>query len=765
MPSAIHADTTLETLHHIVQAVNAAPDLETALSIIVQKVKKATAADVCSVYLTYFELRQHVLKATDGLRPEAVGRVSLPLYRGLVGLVCERAEPVNLANAVDHPRYMRVVETGETQYRAFLGVPIIQHRKVLGVVVIRQTEERLFAEQEVTFLFTLAAQLAGAITHARASGELDELRDSHAPHDKFIRGRPGSSGVALGVGVVVYPPADLTLIPDRAATDPQHEMAQLRMAAKAVAQELEDMRERVRDTLAKEDLALFEAWQLMVESESLLGDAEQEITKGLWAQAALRNTIEAHARVFEAMEDHYFRERATDVRDLGRRILQHLQAESALSRPQVYPEHTILVGDEVSAIQLAEVPPGLLAGVVSVGGSGSSHVAILARAMGLPAVMGTTDLPVGRLDGRDLIIDGHRGRVYVSPDDNIRQEYQNLLRKDQELSREMEDLAEAVAETPDGQRFHLYLNTGLIAEASTRGAEQAAGVGLYRTELPFMVRNRFPSEEDQSESYRLILEAFAPRPVTMRTLDIGGDKPLPYFAMKEANPFLGWRGIRVSLDHPEIFLTQIRAMLRASTGLNNLRVLLPMISHVGEVDDALLLIQRAHAEIREEGINCPMPPLGVMIEVPAAVYQVEALARRVDFLSIGTNDLTQYLLAVDRNNADVAELFDELHPAVLKALFQVVEGARLFQREVSVCGEMAGNPLAIPLLMGMDIHHLSLNSGSLLKVKWVVRSFSRAQSKELLRAALRCEDARTVRRIMIEALENQGLGRLIQTAG
>jgi len=258
------------------------------------------------------------------------------------------------------------------------------------------------------------------------------------------------------------------------------------------------------------------------------------------------------------------------------------------------------------------------------------------------------------------------------------------------------------------------------------------------------------------------LETFAPRPVTIRTLDVGGDKPLPYFPVKEENPFLGWRGIRITLDQPEIFLTQLRAMLRAAIGLDNLQILLPMVSTVEEVDEARLLIRRAHEELQEEGYSVRMPPVGIMVEVPAAVYRIEALARRVDFLSVGTNDLTQYILAVDRNNAHVAKLYDDLHPAVLRALTEILEGARAYGREVSICGEMAGDPMGVVLLLGMGVHSLSMGAGSLLRVKWVIRSMSRARAREILSVALECEDAACVRRLLIQALEEVGLGGLLR---
>ncbi len=748
----------LNVLHRIVQEVTDAPDLQSALAIIVQDVKQAIGADACSIYLTDMDTGEHVLAATDGLRREAVGKVRLPQSKGLIGLVCERAEPVNLPDAHQHPRYLFIPDTGEKAFRGFIGVPIIQNRRVLGVLVARQHEPRSFDDDEVTFLFTLAAQLAGAITHARASGELGALPGSSLP-SRYLEGRPGSSGVGLGIAVVVYPAADLEAVPDRPTIDPVADEALFRAAILSAVDELKALTERMQSTLQAEDRALFDAWLMMLDSETLVDRTVELIHAGNWAPGALRQVIEEHAQVFDAMEDPYLRERGSDVRDLGTRILMHL--ENRVAQPLTYPEHSILVGEEVSAIQLAEVPRERLAGIISAKGSSSSHVAILARAIGVPAVMGVTDLPVGRMDGRDVIIDGYRGRVYVSPAPSICAEYEQVAAADRALSAELLSERSLPCCTADGVPVSLYLNTGLVLETNLAEIENVAGVGLYRTEFPFMVRDAFPGESVQTASYERVLAAFAPRPVTMRTLDVGGDKPLPYFPVEETNPFLGWRGIRISLAHPEIFLGQVRAMLRASSGHGNLRLLLPMISTVREVEEALLLIHQAFEEIREEGYRIQMPPLGVMVEVPAAVYQAEALASRVDFLSIGTNDLTQYLLAVDRNNPHVADLFDDMHPAVLRAVHQVVEAARVYDREVSVCGELAGSPCAVVLLLGMGITSLSMSLGSLSRVKRVIRQFTMPEARELVRMAMAYEDVAGVRSLLNAVLETKGLASLI----
>jgi len=751
----------LETLHRIVKEVNAAPDLDKALSMIVTMVKQSIACDVCSVYLTDAESRSHLLAATNGLRQEAVGKVALPLGRGLVGLVAERSEPFNISDAPSHPRYMRITETGETQYRGFLGVPIIQNRKVLGVLVVRQELQREFVDDEVTFLFTLAAQLAGAITHAQASGELDTLATLPPKRSaRFLEGRPGSTGVSIGRGVVAYRMADLDVIPDRSTDDIEGECERFRAAVSAVERDLSELKERLRGEIPAEDHALFDALLLMLGGDTLVTETVEQIEQGQWAPGALRRSIHSHAQVFENMADVYLRERASDIRDLGRRILMHLQSENP--RDQEYPADTILVGEEVSAVQLAEVPPDCLVGIVSATGSSSSHVAILARAMGIPAVMGVTDLPVSRMEGRELITDGYRGRVYIAPPASVRTEFERLVEEERALTAEAETLCGLPAESTDGIALPLYLNTGLINETDNPGNGDIAGIGLYRTELPFMVRDRFPGESVQVMNYRRVLEVFAPRPVVLRTLDIGGDKPLPYFPFEEQNPFLGWRGVRISLSHPEIFLTQVRAMLRAAIDLDNLQIMLPMVSGVSEIDELKMLITRAHDELLEEGYAVSMPRIGVMVEVPSAVYMIEELARRVDFVSAGTNDLTQYLLAVDRNNARVAELYDDMHPAVLRSLDQVVRGARVSNRPVGVCGELAGNPLATILMMGLGVDSLSMSAGSLNKVKWVVRSFSVSRARQLLQAALRMEDAQQVRRFMEGALDDMGLGGLFR---
>jgi phosphotransferase system enzyme I (PtsP) len=379
--------------------------------------------------------------------------------------------------------------------------------------------------------------------------------------------------------------------------------------------------------------------------------------------------------------------------------------------------------------------------------------------------MGTAGMVTALIENKNIIVDGYNGKIIINPSFRVQREYDDIFKQQETLNSHLDQLRTLPAETLDGQHVSLLINTGLQENASLSLSIGADGVGLFRTEIPFMSRDRFPAEEEQRVLYRQLLSAFTPRPVIMRTLDIGGDKPLSYFPIEEENPFLGWRGIRVTLDHPEVFLVQLRAMLKANKGLDNLRIMLPMISHVGEVNEALRLIHKAHKEVQEEdgSQDISMPPIGVMIEVPAAVYQLSAIAKNVDFMSVGSNDLIQYLLAVDRNNSRVAYLYDGLQPAILHCLAHIIHTAKELGKPVSICGEMAGDPLSIMLLLGMGFNALSMNSASLLRVKWIIRSMHSEQFQELWQQAMTLEDPQSIRALLEAALMKAGLGALIQS--
>ncbi|MCD6060641.1 MAG: signal transduction protein [Moraxellaceae bacterium] len=755
----------LDKLRKIVQDVDSAPNFAAALTTMVQSVRETMGTEVCSVYLVDDKTNRYILMASGGLNEDAVGNVSLAWNEGLVGLCGAREEPINLDDASAHPKYHYLPETGEENFNSFLGVPIMHRRKVLGVLVVQQRAKRKFDESEEAFLVTLSAQLSGVVAHAKAIGAFDSLRVSSSPRanqTRIFHGISGASGIALGRAIVMYPPADIDSVPDRVAEDIDAEIGQMRRAIEAVREDIRALDRKMAGSLMAEERALFDAYLRMLDDNALVTEIEDRIRAGNWAQGALREVIEDHMQAFAAMEDAYLRERMADVRDIGLRILAHLQKQEDAGL-RVFPDHSILIGEEITTAMLVETPLDRIGGIVTVLGAANSHMAIVARALGIPTVLGVSDLPVTSLDDTEMIVDAYQGRIYVQPSRQLRTRYKDIIKEEQQLVAGLEAYRDVPAETPDGHRVALYVNTGLMADvvrAKDRGAE---GVGLYRTEIPFMLRERFPGEEEQRSIYRQQLEAFMPRPVTMRTLDIGGDKDLPYFPIEEDNPALGWRGIRITLDHPEIFMVQVRAMLKAAIGLDNLQILLPMISSVFEVEEALHLIHRAMMEVQEEeGVPITMPRIGVMVEVPATVLQIADMAQLVDFVSVGSNDLTQYMLAVDRNNPRVADIYTPYHPSVLRALQMVVEEVHRIGKPVGICGEMAGDPGTAILLMAMGFDSLSMSASNLLKIRKVICTVPYFQARGLLEQVMQVDNAAVIKSLVEFELEDLGLIDLIR---
>jgi phosphotransferase system enzyme I (PtsP) len=723
----------IHRLQRIVQEVNRAPDIDSALVLITESLTQDLNAQACSIFLAKeSDPGMLILQACNGLNPAIIGKVERKLGQGLIGTIAARAEAMNLIDAPKHKKFLLVPDSGEVDFPILLGVPIIAHRQVLGVISV-QRAKNAFNEDEEAYLTTLAAQ----------------------------KGVAGAPGMAIGVAMVLNRGVNLESVPDKKTNDIDGELKSFRAAVSKVCAELTEQAEKMRASLPEEECALFLAYAQMLTGGSLIDDTEKGINAGNWAPSSWRDTVEQHAFVFTQMEDRYLAERANDIRDLGLRVLRKLMLEQSTYLD--FPEQTILVGDEVTATDLADVPLDCLSGVVSAHGSSSSHVAILAHALGIPAVMGVPNLPVKQLDGVNLVVDGYNGSAFINPDKLILAEYNQYLKEEAAIEQDLLVIKNQPAVTTDQHQVSLMVNSGLMSDHTPSLRSGAEGVGLYRTEIPFQIRDRFPSEEEQYLIYRNVLETFKGMPVVLRTLDVGGDKPLSYFPIYEANPFLGWRGVRITLDHPEIFVTQVRAMIRANIGINNLEILLPMISGKGELDESLVLINRVRAEIEEEaGEKIWLPKIGAMIEVPSAVYQIEDICALVDFVSIGTNDLTQYLLAVDRNNENVAELYSSLHPAVLKAMCQIVQGATVSDTPVSVCGELAGDPLGVMALLGMGIDSLSMSVGSLLRAKKVIMSFSHTELTELLQQALVLPDAFLIREMYAGKLDERGLGGFLR---
>ncbi|MEZ8143717.1 phosphoenolpyruvate--protein phosphotransferase PtsP [Enterovibrio norvegicus FF-33] len=748
----------LTKLRDIVNNVASSSDVKQALNTLVSETCSAMDTECCSVYIADHDRQVYELMATQGLNAKS-RRVALSFNEGLIGLVGRRAEPINLAFASGHVDFKHFPDIGEDVFNAFLGTPIIYRRQVLGVLVVQQRDSRQFNESEESFLVTLAAQLAVVFAHAKAQG----LWPSDVKGSLLLEGAAASPGVAIAKAWCDVSQPRLDLVSPASCLDNQKERDRLEGALSAAISDFRRLRKRFDNELNQDTLAIFDLFIHLLNDPVLRKAMNEHIQQGDLAEWAVKQTIDSFAERFQNMSDPYLRDRANDVKELGQRLLYFLENQE--TKQWNLDEPVILFARELTAAMLAAIPRDCLAGVVAEEGAVNAHAAILARALGIPAVMGVEFNPQ-IIHQKKVVLDGFKGRVLVEPSAHILKEYKRLRDEELELQQEVDSAFTRRTETADGVRVEIHLNAGLSADTSIAINRGVDGVGLYRTEVPFLMQRSFPSEEDQVKQYQSILDCYPKQSVVMRTLDIGGDKPLPYLKIEEDNPFLGWRGIRFTLDHPDIFLIQVRAMLRASIGRDNLAILLPMISGLSELLEAKTLVNRAFNEVSEiavsQGKKLNKPRLGIMVEVPSVLYQFDAIAPHIDFLSVGTNDLTQYLLAVDRNNARVADVYDTFHPSVLAVLHQILMSSQRLKLPVSVCGEFAGDPIGAALLVGMGYRQLSMNTRSVAKIKYVLRHIpSEALQKHVL-AMQQLSLTGEIRKASEDFLERYSLGGLIR---
>lgn len=731
-----------------------ASSLNDALDVLVNETCLAMDTEVCSVYLADNDRRCYYLMATRGLKKPRGRTITLAFDQGIVGLVGRLAEPINLADAQSHPSFKYIPAVKEDLFRSFLGVPIIHRRQLLGVLVIQQREHRQFDESEESFMVTLATQLAAILSQAQLNVLYGRFRQTR------VRALAASPGVAIGIGWQDSSQPSLDHVYMASTLDTVRERERLTRALEDAGAEFRRFSKRFAASAQKESAAIFDLYSHLLNDARLKRELFAQIDQGAVAEWAVKKVVEEFAAQFASLQDTYLRERGSDLRALGQRLVFHL--DDTIQGNTQWPERFILVADELTATLLAEMPQDRLAGVVVRDGAANSHAAILVRAMGVPTIMGA-DIQPALLSQRQLIVDGYRGELLIDPEAVLVTEYTRLISEEMELSQKAEDDVEQPAALKSGERVKVMLNAGLSADHEKLFGSRVDGVGLYRTEIPFMLQSGFPSEEEQVAQYQGMLQLFPQKPVTLRTLDIGSDKQLPYMPISEENPCLGWRGIRITLDQPEIFLIQVRAMLRANAATGNLGILLPMVTSLEEIDEARRLIDRAGREVEEQlGYELPHTRLGVMIEVPSMVFMLPALAGRVEFISVGTNDLTQYLLAVDRNNTRVAGLYDSLHPAMLRVLKQIVTTAEVAGLDVSLCGEMAGDPMGALLLTGMGFRNLSMNGRSVARVKYLLRRIELHDAEELAGRVLQAHFTTDVRHMTAAFMERRGLGGLIR---
>lgn len=752
----------LSQLRHIVEQVGSADNLTVAMDTLVQQTQINMEVDCCSIYITDENTQQLNLMASEGLLNLGSTRHFLKFGEGIVGLVHQKGEPLNLANISEHPHYKYLPGSREDDFNSFLGTPIIYQRQVLGVLVVQQKKSRFFSEVEESFLVTLAMHLASVLAHSGLRLQIDEYQQPSS--SLHLQGSPASSGIAIAPAYVVRPLLTLDEVKIELTNEPSKEMLLFDTMVKKCSDEFSNMALTLKEQLSKEAFALFDVYSHVLKDKTFLNAIRAKINnESLNALSAIKVVAESYIDQFEAMSDSYLKERASDIRDVAQRLLYHLTQQ--VEEHVELPNKLILVANEVTLSMLASIPSDNLQGIISIHGGVSSHVAILARALGVPAVMGLS-LSLSNLNGQQLIIDGYAGSVVLFPKSNLLKHYQQLLDEENELKELVASGQHKPAITLDGRKIEILLNTGLNANQHSEMEDHFDGIGLYRSELPFMLTDAFPTELEQVSIYQTLLEQYKNFSVTMRTLDIGGDKQLSYFPIVEENPFLGWRGIRLTLDHPEIFLMQIRGMLKANLNTQNLRIMLPMVSSVEEVVSAKALIHQAWNELKYEfGLladEFPIPHVGVMIEVPASIFIIKQISDHIDFVSIGSNDLIQYLLAVDRNNSRVASLFDSYHPAVLQCLKMIFDNAQDCDLEVSICGELAGDPIGLLVLLGLGYQKLSMNANNMAKIKYLINNVALSELQECIELALKANNGTEIRDIFVAFLDAKGLGGFIR---
>ncbi len=559
-------------------------------------------------------------------------------------------------------------------------------------------------------------------------------------------GVPTSEGIA--VGPVVRLDQQVPTFVEGPASGLSVERARLNDALTSVQADLIRLQQQMESSVGGDEAAIFEAQRLMLEDPDLMEQADTLFDElGLNAEATWQRSIQATVESYLALDDAYLRGRAVDLEDAGRRVLRHLcgQEEVAL----VLDQPSIIVAEDLHPSDTAELPMDQVLGLLLERGGATSHSAILARALGIPAVVGIGPILQTVTDGQTVGLDGSSGRLWLSPTDpEVTQLHEQRQAWLDERQRLLKNASEPTF-TQDGKRIEVAANIGSLVDAKGAVAFGAEGVGLFRTEFLFMERTEAPTEAEQIAAYQGVAQALDGAPVIIRTLDIGGDKPIPYLnQLPEENPFLGWRGIRFCLGNPDLFKTQLRALLQAGAD-QSIKIMLPMVSTVEEVRQTKALMGEARAELTAEGKSFnPDQELGIMIETPAAVLNAAQLASEVDFFSIGTNDLTQYVMAADRGNAQVAELISPFQPAVLRAIHAVVEAAHEANLWIGMCGEMAGNPVATPLLVGLGIDELSMSAGAIPKVKQVLRSLTIEAASQVAQNALTFDSAISIRDYM-----------------
>ncbi|MCX8999982.1 phosphoenolpyruvate--protein phosphotransferase [Rhizobiaceae bacterium BDR2-2] len=700
---------------------------------IVLQIAQNMVAEVCSVYV----LRSDgvlELYATEGLNKDSVHLAQLKMGQGLVGTIAASAQPLNLSDAQSHPAFRYLPETGEEIYQSFLGVPILRAGRTLGVLVVQNKAQRNYREDEVEALETTAMILAEII----ATGDLKKITRPGVELDLSrpvtIEGDAYSEGIGLG-RVVLHEPR--IVVTNLLNEDAEKEIMRLAEALGSLRISIDDMLSRRDVPMEGEHREVLETFRMFAHDQGWVRRMEEAIRNGLTAEAAVEKVqSDTKARMMR-LTDPYLRERMHDFEDLANRLLRQLTGHSGRLSGEKFPTDAVILARAMGAAELLDYPRDSLRGLVLEEGAVTSHVVIVARAMGIPVVGQAAGIVALAENGDAIIIDGDDGPVHLRPVVDLQKAYEEKVKLRARRQEQFRALRSVDPVTKDGKRISLMMNAGLLVDLPQLSESGADGIGLFRTELQFMISSTMPKADEQEIFYRSVLRQAGKQPVTFRTLDIGGDKVVPYFrGHEEENPALGWRAIRLALDRPGLLRTQLRAMLRASAG-GELKMMLPMVTEVSEVRTVREILRKEVQHLSKFGHRLPRTlKLGAMLEVPALLWQLDELMQEVDFVSVGSNDLFQFSMAVDRGNARVADRFDILGRPFLRILRDIARASERNNTPVTLCGEMAGKPLAAMALLGIGFRAVSMVPTAIGPVKAMLLGLEVDALAEELNAAI-----------------------------
>jgi phosphotransferase system enzyme I (PtsP) len=694
-------------------------------------------AEVCSVYVQRADQTLE-LYATEGLNREAVHLTTMRTSEGLVGLIARNAEPLALSEAQEHPSFSYRPETGEEAYHSFLGVPILRGGNTLGVLVVQNKVRRVYSDEEIEALQTTAMLVAEMI----ASGELRSI--AKAPESfaldrpLVLRGAPMCEGVGLGY-VVLHEPR--VVIKQLIAEDVAAEARRLDAAIEAMRLSIDELVAHGDRMGVGEHREVLEAVRIFANDRGWVRRLHEAVLSGLTAEAAVERVQNDARAKLQRQTDPYLRDRLHDLDDLANRLLHQLTGQSYVADRDLIPENAIVVARTMGPAALLDYDRKRLRGLVLEEGGPASHVGIVARALGIATVGLAPNVSDLVEAGDAIIVDGVTGDVHIRPPPDVQTAYGEKARLRARRMEQYAKLRDVPAVTKDGVEIALHMNAGLIVDVPHLHETGARSIGLFRTELQFMVAPRFPRMNEQYLLYKAVLDSAPERPVTFRTLDIGSDKILPYMAtIEEENPALGWRAIRIGLDRPGLLRMQLRAMLKAAAG-RDLRIMFPMIANVAEFEAAKAIALRELAHLERHGHATPSDlQLGAMVEVPSLLWELDSIAARADFLSVGSNDLVQYMYAADRDNTRVAKRYDPLSTPVLRALERIADAGRRAGKMVTLCGEMGGRPLEALALLAIGYRSLSMSPSSIGPVKAMIIATNLDEAQVFVATLLAEED-------------------------